>query len=306
MQYNNEIGSVSFRLKDPKLETSRIAGRYSFKDYQIDFSTGIKIPTIHWDKNKQCVSSGTSKKEINLKLDKFRASIIDTHNRFNEQYNRIPTKEELKSIVNSAKEGKDIKVVKKGKKSFDDIFEEFMEILKLKNNNAIDSGQKPKHKSYISSFNVMYKDLKEFAKETNTFIDIDKFDKREMLNNSLYDFNIETNGTIIPSFHRDNVWFTYDYKTPSSLAEESMNIDIFKVATERDLIKFVVGSPEDLDCMRRIIDQYPTAAQIYVSPVWGQIEAVLIIDYMKAYNLQNVRFQLQIHKFVWDPDAKGV
>ena len=137
-------------------------------------------------------------------------------------------------------------------------------------------------------------------------IDIDKFDKREMLNNSLYDFNIETNGTIIPSFHRDNVWFTYDYKTPSSLAEESMNIDIFKVATERDLIKFVVGSPEDLDCMRRIIDQYPTAAQIYVSPVWGQIEAVLIIDYMKAYNLQNVRFQLQIHKFVWDPDTKGV
>ena len=137
-------------------------------------------------------------------------------------------------------------------------------------------------------------------------IDIDKFDKREMLNNSLYDFNIETKGTIIPSFHRDNVWFTYDYKTPSSLAEESMNIDIFKVATERDLIKFVVGSPEDLDCMRRIIDQYPTAAQIYVSPVWGQIEAVLIIDYMKAYNLQNVRFQLQIHKFVWDPDTKGV
>ena len=137
-------------------------------------------------------------------------------------------------------------------------------------------------------------------------IDIDKFDKREMLNNSLYDFNIETNGTIIPTFHRDNVWFTYDYKTPSSLAEESMNIDIFKVATERDLIKFVVGSPEDLDCMRRIIDQYPTAAQIYVSPVWGQIEAVLIIDYMKAYNLQNVRFQLQIHKFVWDPDTKGV
>ena len=137
-------------------------------------------------------------------------------------------------------------------------------------------------------------------------IGIDKFDKREMLNDSLYDFNIETNGTIVPSFQRENVWFTYDYKTPSSLAEESMNVDIFKAATERDLIKFVVGSPEDLDCMRRIIEQYPTAAQIYVSPVWGQIEAASIIDYMKAYNLQNVRFQLQIHKFVWDPDAKGV
>ena len=121
-----------------------------------------------------------------------------------------------------------------------------------------------------------------------------------------YEFNIETNGTIIPSFHRDNVWFTYDYKTPSSLAEESMNLDIFKVSTRQDLIKFVVGSVEDLDCMRRIINEYTTKAQIYVSPVWGKIEAASIIDYMKTYNLQNVRFQLQIHKFVWDPDAKGV
>ena len=111
--------------------------------------------------------------------------------------------------------------------------------------------------------------------------DVDKFDKRKIPNISYYDFNIETNGTIIPSFHRDNVWFTYDYKTPSSLAEESMNIDIFKVATEPDLIKFVVGSPEDLDCMRRIISKYSTVAQIYVSPVWGQIEAASIIDYMK-------------------------
>ncbi|MFQ9506161.1 MAG: hypothetical protein ACLRZ2_06165 [Veillonella sp.] len=46
--------------------------------------------------------------------------------------------------------------------------------------------------------------------------------------NARYDFNIETNGTIIPRFHRDNVWFTYDYKTPSSLAEDAMNLDIFK------------------------------------------------------------------------------
>ena len=124
--------------------------------------------------------------------------------------------------------------------------------------------------------------------------------------NHRYDFNIETNGTIIPSFHRDNVWFTYDYKTPSSLAEDTMNLDIFKVSRKQDLIKFVVGSVEDLACMRRMINQYPTKAQIYVSPVWGKIEAAAIIDYMKEHNLQNVRFQLQIHKFVWDPDAKGV
>ena len=131
---------------------------------------------------------------------------------------------------------------------------------------------------------------------------IDELAKR----NENYDINIETNGTIVPSFHRSNTWFTYDYKTPSSLAEEYVDIDIFKVATERDIIKFVVGSLEDLDAMRRVIVTYPTKGQIYVSPVWGRIEGATIIDYMKAYNLQDVRFQLQIHKFIWDPNAKGV
>lgn len=124
--------------------------------------------------------------------------------------------------------------------------------------------------------------------------------------NHQYDFNIETNGTIIPSFHRNNVWFTYDYKTPSSLAEDAMSLDIFKVATHEDIIKFVVGSIQDLDRMDEILKIYPTEAQIFVSPVWAHIEGATIIDYMKAHNWQNVRFQLQIHKFIWDPDAKGV
>mgnify|MGYP002754503790 FL=1 len=78
---------------------------------------------------------------------------------------------------------------------------------------------------------------------------IDELTKR----NPQYDFNIETNGTIVPSFQRDNVWFTYDYKTPSSLAEDAMNLDIFKVATPVDIIKFVVGSVQDLDRMDEVL-----------------------------------------------------
>lgn len=85
-----------------------------------------------------------------------------------------------------------------------------------------------------------------------------------------------------------------------------MSLDIFKVATHEDIIKFVVGSIQDLDRMDEILKIYPTEAQIFVSPVWAHIEGATIIDYMKAHNWQNVRFQLQIHKFIWDPDAKGV
>lgn len=47
-------------------------------------------------------------------------------------------------------------------------------------------------------------------------------------------------------------------------------------------------------------------AQVYVSPVFGKIEPKDIVDYMKTYNLQGVRLQLQIHKFIWPPDMKGV
>lgn len=131
---------------------------------------------------------------------------------------------------------------------------------------------------------------------------IDELTKR----NPQYDFNIETNGTIVPSFQRDNVWFTYDYKMPSSLAEDSMNLDIFKIATAEDIIKFVVGSVQDLDRMDEVLKTYPTNGQIFVSPVWGNIEGAMIVDYMKVHNWQNVKFQLQIHKFIWDPGAKGV
>lgn len=131
---------------------------------------------------------------------------------------------------------------------------------------------------------------------------IDELTKR----NPQYDFNIETNGTIVPSFQRENVWFTYDYKMPSSLAEDSMNLDIFKIATAKDIIKFVVGSVQDLDRMDEVLKTYPTNGQIFVSPVWGNIEGAMIVDYMKAHNWQNVKFQLQIHKFIWDPGAKGV
>ena len=75
---------------------------------------------------------------------------------------------------------------------------------------------------------------------------------------------------------------------------------------ECDVIKFVVGSLEDLNRMRQLIEDNEFKAQVYVSPVFGKIEPRDIVDYMKTYNLQGVRLQLQIHKFIWPPDMKGV
>ena len=62
----------------------------------------------------------------------------------------------------------------------------------------------------------------------------------------------------------------------------------------------------DLNRMRQLIEDNEFKAQVYVSPVFGKIEPKDIVDYMKTYNLQGVRLQLQIHKFIWPPDMKGV
>jgi hypothetical protein len=151
-QYNNETGSVNFRLKEPKAKISRIMGRYSFKGLQADFSTGLKVVPINWDSDSKTVTSGGDKREINQKLAKFKISIVDAHKNFNEHYNRVPTKEELKAIVGNAVEGKELNKVQKNKKSFDDVFQEFMKVIELKIMRAVTSGQKPLDKSLIKSY----------------------------------------------------------------------------------------------------------------------------------------------------------
>lgn len=180
-RYSNEIGSVNYRLAEPKKEISRIMGRYSFKDLKVDFSTGLKVAPSNWDSDSKTVTSGSDKREINQKLAKFKTSIVDAHKNFNEHYNRLPTKDELKTIVDNAMAGKQLTTVQKSKKSFDDVFQEFMKVTELKIVRAVASGQKTLHRSYISSFNTMYRDLKDFANENGIFLDIDKFDEVECL-----------------------------------------------------------------------------------------------------------------------------
>ncbi|MCI6406987.1 radical SAM protein [Veillonella caviae] len=127
-----------------------------------------------------------------------------------------------------------------------------------------------------------------------------------------YDINIETNGSInpIPMYGNfPNVFFTVDYKGPSSDMEGFMNNgDVLTELSKYDVIKFVVGTIEDLDRMRELITNNDYAAAVYVSPVFGRIEAKDIVEYVKQYKdeLKNVRVQLQIHKFIWPPDMKGV
>lgn len=125
-----------------------------------------------------------------------------------------------------------------------------------------------------------------------------------------FNVNIETNGSIA-LYERSklkNVFYTMDYKCPSSGMEDKMDLENLKFLDEDDVLKFVVGSKEDLDKCCKILGQNNIKAQVYISPVFGKIEPVEIVNYMKEHKtiFKNSRVQVQLHKIIWNPDERGV
>ena len=123
-----------------------------------------------------------------------------------------------------------------------------------------------------------------------------------------YQVNIETDGAVdIVPYIRRGVIFTLDYKCPSSGMEDRMVLTNLKALREKDVLKFVVGTDEDLHKAKRIIEEYHLRGycNIFISPVFG-FEPKKIVEFILREHLEGVRVQLQIHKFIWDPDKKGV
>ena len=120
--------------------------------------------------------------------------------------------------------------------------------------------------------------------------------------------NIETNGSVdVGPYHvYPHVFFTLDYKCPSSGMESSMLDKNFRTLRPRDVLKFVVGDIEDLRAARQICKEYEPACPVYISPVFGKIEARDIVEYMKTERCENWRVQLQLHKYIWNPSERGV
>ena len=119
---------------------------------------------------------------------------------------------------------------------------------------------------------------------------------------------IETSGAHDISLIDGRVHRIMDLKTPSS-GEVGRNLvaNIDHLA-ERDEVKFVLGSREDYEWARDRIREYGLGARVravLLSPVFGKIDPRDIVAWMLEDELP-ARFQLQMHKFIWDPKLKGV
>ncbi|MCR5625279.1 MAG: putative 7-carboxy-7-deazaguanine synthase QueE [Lachnospiraceae bacterium] len=122
---------------------------------------------------------------------------------------------------------------------------------------------------------------------------------------------IETNGSIdlMPFMDIDNrPSMTMDYKLPFSNMESYMNKNNLSLLGKNDTVKFVCANKKDLDRAKEIIDKYELTkhCNVYLSPVFGEINPDTMVEYMKDNLMNDVTLQLQMHKVIWDPNARGV
>ena len=89
---------------------------------------------------------------------------------------------------------------------------------------------------------------------------------------------------------------------------ERMRTENFSLLRPCDTVKFVAGSREDLDCAWTVTQEHQLldSCHVYLSPVFGAIDPADMVDYMKELGWNGATLQLQMHKFIWDPNARGV
>ncbi len=132
-----------------------------------------------------------------------------------------------------------------------------------------------------------------------------------LLENTSCDIEIETNGSIsIKPWknHSSRLSFTLDYKLPGSTMEKYMVLDNYDYIMGNDTVKFVCMDECDLHTAKRIIDEYKlsTRCSVYLSPVFGKMDPKNMVEFMKSNKMNDVKLQLQMHKFIWVPDMRGV
>jgi 7-carboxy-7-deazaguanine synthase len=84
-----------------------------------------------------------------------------------------------------------------------------------------------------------------------------------------------------------------------------MNLDVLKPT---DQIKFVIASRGDWDWAENAIREYRLDARFecLVSGVFGKVTPIELVGWLLESGLNRVRFQLQLHKYIWNPSMRGV
>ncbi|MBP5394856.1 MAG: hypothetical protein J6Y18_02985, partial [Candidatus Methanomethylophilaceae archaeon] len=122
--------------------------------------------------------------------------------------------------------------------------------------------------------------------------------------------NFETNGSVdFSKFMKNGTIITADYKLPSSGMSSKMDMDSLSNQRGCDVLKFVAADDADLKDTERILDTLRPVCHVFISPVFGRMDPKRLVEWLKGYAFKDkmdIRIQIQLHKAVWPPDARGV
>ena len=119
---------------------------------------------------------------------------------------------------------------------------------------------------------------------------------------------LETSGAHDISVVDSRVHRIMDLKTPGSGEVKRNLFSNIAHLTPGDEVKFVIGSREDYEWSSAQLREHNLDARcraVLFSPIFGRIDPREIVEWILADNLP-VRFQLQLHKFIWTPTQRGV
>jgi len=121
-----------------------------------------------------------------------------------------------------------------------------------------------------------------------------------------YDVSLETSGAILVDQVDKRVVKVIDVKTPASKEESKNKFENFMFLNAGDQVKFVICDENDYRWSKQLIDEHKleSKCEILFSPSHDQLDATVLANWVLEDKL-NVRFQIQLHKYLWG-DKPGV
>ncbi len=138
-------------------------------------------------------------------------------------------------------------------------------------------------------------------------VQMESLDLMEQLCDKGYNVMLETGGSL-PIMNIDKrVKIIIDFKCPTSKMMKKNDYNNINFLKPIDEVKFVVGNREDYEWTKNLIEKYDLTSkcEILFSTVFGSLENRELVEWILKDNLK-VRFQTQLHKYIWEPDRKGV
>ena len=124
-----------------------------------------------------------------------------------------------------------------------------------------------------------------------------------------YEVLVETGGYVSTETLDPRAKIILDVKCPGS-GEDARNhwpnLDVLRA--DKDEVKFVIANRSDWDFACDIIERFELekrAKAVLISPIWIGVDLQEVASWITSSGL-NVRMQLQMHKYIWGPEARGV